>query len=572
MNLRRTLLTLFLLAALALPIGAQDGEVRVRAALAQPSVSEEDVVQLTVSATAPTNLQNILVKFPTLRDFDKIGEQTSRSYSQINGRISSTVSVVYNLFPKRRGTFTIPAMDVEVDGAIYRTEPLTVTITEGRSGDELIVRYRPSTRTAFVGEQITVDLELLFRVRVSNYEMADEPTLEGFVVLQDTSTNPNLTVEEVTYQGQIYNRAVLRRQILFPLSSGEKFIEPVTFRVYYRTTGFDFNTRIASRKTERVRIEVKPLPAGAPADFTGAVGAYKLDWSVDPLDVNAGEPMTVRITLTGRGDIERAPDIRPPLPDGFEIINAANTAQTVNAEGVWGGEKRWEYIVIPSAPGEFEYGPLTFSYFNPRTSRYESVTAPAVHINIGESERPARLVIPTPEQADSTEGDIRYLKTDPGVLSGTAGGLAAELWFWLLLLAPPTVIAMLFAFRQFNANGSRDLAGTRKRQALAKARTALEKARARGDASPGGFEAVRAAIMHYFNDRFERSGVELSLAEVRDILVRRDLHASDAFEELARIVDTCEASRYAPSAMQGASPGRLAAEAIKALETLETAL
>lgn len=551
---------------------AQEGEVRVRASLSQPTVSEEDVVQLTVSATAAYNLQTINVKFPLLRDFDKLGEQTSRSFSQVNNRVTTTVSIIYNLYPKRRGTFTIPALEVEVGGATYLTEPLTVTVTESRSGNELIVRYSPSTRSAWVGEQITLDLELLFRVRVSNYEIADEPTLEGFIVVQDLPANPNATIDEVEYQGQVYNRAVLRRQMLFPLSSGEKYLEPLTFRIYYRTTGFDFNTRIASRKTERVRIDVKPLPSGAPDSFSGAVGAYKLDWSVDPIAGKAGEPVTVKIVLTGRGDIERAPDIRPPLPEGFEIINAATSAQTVNADGVWGGEKRWEYIVIPDTPGERPFGPLEFSYFNPRTARYESLTAPAVNLSIAESERPARLAIPTPEPGDEREGDIRYLKSTPGTFTHNGESITSAPWFWIALLVPLLANAAVLAVTSLRRNGGRDQSGARRRQALSTARATLEKARARGDASSGGFEQVRMAVMRYFADKFERPGIELSLGEVRELLVRHDQHASEAFEHLARIVITCEASRYAPSALQGASPGRLASEAIQHLENLDASL
>lgn len=118
-------------------------------------------------------------------------------------------------------------------------------------------------------------------------------------------------------------------------------------------------------------ITVKPLPAGAPADFGGAVGDFRLE-AVMPdarLAANSGATYTVRISGTGNLTFVQAPTLT--LPTSFEQYNV-RTTESINATAAGiTGYRQFEYPFIARAEGEYEVAPVRFSYFDPTRMQYE---------------------------------------------------------------------------------------------------------------------------------------------------------------------------------------------------------
>src|SRR5262249_50236022 len=62
--------------------------------------------------------------------------------------------------------------------------------------------------------------------------------------------------------------------------------------------------------SQPVVLVVLPLPEqGKPADFSGAVGRFTMEVRASPLEVTAGDPVTLTATLRGEGDLS---SVTPP--------------------------------------------------------------------------------------------------------------------------------------------------------------------------------------------------------------------------------------------------------------------
>jgi hypothetical protein len=564
---RVVLLTLLMISLAAHPASAQQNEIRVDASLSSDTITEEDILQLIVSITASSSLSDIDVQLPPLRDFDKIGENTSSQFSQFNLEVRSVLSYIYNLRPKSRGTFTIPPVTVKVAGRTFTTQPLQVTVTPGRSGDEIILRQSIDRDNVYIGQQITLTTELLFRVNVLGYDVIEEPAPEGFVVQRD-ETLKQVTLEEIEFNGQSYYRAVLGRQFLFPLAPGSKEIKPPSFQVEYRPTGFGMGTKLARRTAEPLSVNVKPLPSlGRPDGFDGAVGDYTLEWSVSDTACRVNEPLTLSVELNGKGDIERAPDAKPSLPAGLELINSRSEQNAAVRDNRWGGRKRWEFILIPNRAGQATLGPLNYPFFDPETGRYNIASTAPIQLTIAPPAQVASSAPSAPSEAETSEWDIRYIKTPSAPLTVQGRPFYQSPLFWVVVLTPLFANALIFAGTKLLRRGRAREPQWRRRKALSSAIKNLSRAGAKSDPA-----AVGAALMTYFAEKLDIRDRALSLADVRAALVHRDLHEHPLFVELSGIMEACDSARYAPIPQTSRGIKELAADAARALAALDELL
>ena len=561
--------SLILVLLLAANAAAQD-DVRVEARLSSPEITEEETVQLIISISTAGNIDtnDIDIKLPPLPDFEQYEAQTSRQFSQVGNRISSIISIGYVLRPLRRGSIPIGSASVTVAGQTYVTEALNLVVTESRSGELIIVRQNPDRERVYVGEPIVVETQLYFRVRVLNYEVAEQPLVEGFVVEKD-DTLQQVPMEEIEFNGQPYYRATLLRNIYFPLSPGTKEIKPLRLQVHYRDSGFSMNTKIARRDTNALRIEVKPLPErGRPEGFEGAVGRFDIDWHLNADSGAVNEPLTLSIALAGNGDIERAPEVKPQFPESFEIINTKTSGESGMSNGRWIGMRNWEIILIPSRAGEFTLGPLSYPYFNPETESYEVAAAEPITLTIAPpAASPRSAAAPEPSAAGG-EFDIRYIKTPAGPLTDQGTPFYASPAFWALILVPLLINAVILAAVRLLKGGLGVDRESRRRKALTAAVRRLAGASGAGD--PGA--EIRAAVLGYFADKLKLEIAGLSINDVRAALVRADLHEHPLLEELTDVLHACDAARYAPEGSRASDSAALAGRAAKALDEMEELL
>jgi hypothetical protein len=127
---------------------------------------------------------------------------------------------------------------------------------------------------------------------------------------------------------------------------------------------------------EAIELEIKPLPtAGRPPSFSGAVGQFKFSAEGNPPQVKIGDPITMKMLVSGRGNFDRvnAPTVAEPA--GWHVYPATGNFTADDELGV-SGTKSFEMAVVPEEK-HTTMPVVEFSYFDPEAGKYVTLTSPA---------------------------------------------------------------------------------------------------------------------------------------------------------------------------------------------------
>ena len=322
------------------------------------------------------------------------GPNTSQSYQIINGSMSGSVAYSYVLYARQTGKYIIQPATVDYKGKQVKTQPIQIEVVQGKPqqkqqataeanianiGDNLFIRAIADKKRARVGEQITITYKLYTRVSVSGYDLTKAPTYEGFWS-EDIEQSQQPTVVNETYEGKQYRVAIIKRTALFATQSGTLKIAPLevqcAVQVQTRRRSNDpfdiFNdpffqqtqTQQLTFKSNPLAFSIEPLPSHAPKDFAGAVGEFTFTASTDKNEVHAGDPITLRLTISGTGNISLLTMPKPVLPTDLEVYEPKITNDIDRTGGIIQGKKTAEYLLVPRNPGKRTIDPIPFAYYD----------------------------------------------------------------------------------------------------------------------------------------------------------------------------------------------------------------
>lgn len=529
------------------------------------------------------------LRIPEMTDFEILmGPSTSTmsSTSIINGKVSSTITyrITYVLYPKQTGTFTIPSATATIKKGTHKSNTLTIKVlpadqATGSSGaqpatssgttspqvaaDQIFIRAIPSKTNVYEQEGLTITYKLYTRVGIGGFENPKFPEFKGFMA-QEVELPANQQWDMEHYNGVNYRTAILKQTVLYPRESGQLTIDKGSFDVILqlrvsnprRGSIFDdfFETYQDVKKTlysNPVTINVKPLPFGKPADFCGVAGQLTISSSINATEVTANDAVTIKVTLSGSGNLKMLPTPELNFPQDFEVYDPkVENRFNVTAKGV-SGSKVIEYLVIPRFAGTFEIPAATLSYFDLSTGTYNTLTTSPYTLNVAKGEGNEQTVTGTftnKEQVRLLSSDIRYLKTN-FTLHQPTGLLVTKTWYWLtyVLLAVGFALCLFIYRKQAKANA--DISRVRNRKANKVAVKRLKEA-ARYMAEQKGeafYEALLKALWGYTSDK-----LTIPLSRLTKETIDSELAAFNVCEalrsEYASILQACEYARYAPVA------------------------
>ena len=530
-------------------------------------------------------------RIPELDGFDILmGPSTSTSVSIINGRTEKSMSYTYVLLPQREGTFTIDAASATVKKTQYVSNKLTVKVlpadktqsgnngttsqqrqaqnvqpAQSLSAENLFIRAIPSRTKVMEQEGLLLTFKLYTRVDVSGFENAQFPEFKGFLA-QEIDLGQNAPVDMENYKGLNYRTYVLKQTVLYPQQSGTLDIESGSFDVVVRvrtaSTGsrsfFDdfFDTYQDVRKTVKtapLKIEVEPFPFGKPSDFNPFTGSLKLTSSVTPTTLKTDEAVTVKLVLTGNGNMKmlKTPDV--VFPADFDVYDPKVTnAFKTTAQGVT-GSKTIEYLAIPRFGGTFTIPAVTLSYFDVATKSYKTLTTEPCTLEVERGEGSAAQVVSGDYTANKQNvrhlgEDIRYLKTGDLNLKPLREPFYGHSLFFLLYAVPLLLCAVVLIVYRKQVRDNADVARQRTRKANKVAVKRLKKAAVylKAQDRTHFYDEVLQALWGYTADK-----LNIPLSQLTKDTVDAQLEAHRVGEEIRReykdILETCEFERYAPA-------------------------
>jgi hypothetical protein len=429
------------LLAVALAAPVQD-PVRVSATLTRDrvAVGEATTLQITVDTRGGAVDQFVMPALPPELEVLGTSDFSQTQISVPGGRSRVTRRDIL-LSSRMPGAYRIPAFTVEVAGASYRTNPLTLVVSAGSgysasprppglSGapptSTLTVMVSPDT--VYVGQQVLMRAEVTFsddvRTRQSRPPSFDPPAPAGFWVqeLPDPVTVVVRVRDGRPVESQNYRRAY------FPLSAGD-FAFPPAHLYYDVRRGFLSAPESRRLSSDSARLVVLPLPQeGRPANFGGAVGRLEARASLRPQRIAVGEATVLEVELQGHGNVKGLPQpVLPPLATADVFSPSQESHVEVINERV-GGTKRFRWVVVPQEPGELVIPPIEYSYFDPELRQYVRLQT-----------EPLELV------AEPRPGNVARVAADTA-LRPLRPGRGAEPLAWVLspLFAAAQLLPLLF--------------------------------------------------------------------------------------------------------------------------------
>lgn len=533
-----------------------------------------------------TNLQRQAIDYPDFKDFQVLGgPNVSQQVQMANGVTNQSITYSFYLRATAEGTYTIGAASTKIGGKQVSTRPLKVTVSKGSAPanssnpgtnarqsnqnleaqikDALFLRTLITKKDVYQGEQITVTYKLYNQIQPYELELTKAPEYDGF-------WKENVKIQDAPQQVEVYNdeqyrTRVIYQDIVFPQRPGKLTIDPmelscvIQVQTQSRRRRSIFDDFFPSYQQypykfggQKLAINVKPLPSNKPADFSGLVGKLNMDMSLDKTETETGSPITVKVKLSGQGNMRKISEPQLEFPPDFEVYDPNVKESSSRNGGILGGSRTYEYLVIPANPGTFEIPPLTTSYFDPESETYKRVSSPAYTIKVV-GEPTGRGPGPTTKQEVSVlEEDIRYIETG-GISSWEKSENKGENpgIFWGLYGLPFLLLILLAGYRQRQDARSADVVGTRRRKANKQALNRLKQAKTHLDAQEqkAFYNEVIRSIWGYLGDKLNMGQSEMSRENIRENLLKRQVSEQNV-EVLKGILDTCEMALFAPSAVQ----------------------
>jgi hypothetical protein len=553
---------------------AQD--VKFTAATSHNSVKTGDRFQ--IEFTANTTISNF--KAPKLSNFRVLsGPNQSTNMSWVNGKTAHTISYSYVLMATKEGEFTIGPAKGIANGKAYATNSIKITVGKGvkvqqnphqnnnntnkqaNVSDDLYIKSSVNKTKVHQGEQIIATYQLYTRVNISGNELVKNADLNGFWS-QEIDLGQSQWKQEII-GGYRWNVAAIRKIVLFPQRSGNLEIDPLEmkFIVQRRSQGrghtvFDqFFGKVENieynLKSKPIKITVTPHPSPSPDGFNGAVGKFDMKMDVSTNEIKANEAVNIKIKIKGTGNINLIENPKIDFPQDFETYDPKiNDKITTTATGV-SGSREFDYLVIPRHAGKFIIDPISFSYFNPSTKKYSTITTDPIEINVlksdGSTADNAVYTSANKEDIKMIGEDIRYIHSNETKISHSNEDFYGSWKFYLSLFLAPFLFLLTYVFRNRIRAAQSDLVGVRRKKASKVASKLLSSAKQSlaSNNKNAFYEDISKALFGYIGDKLNIAVAELNQNNIKEKLTL--INVNDATtKELIDTIELCDMARFAP--------------------------
>ncbi len=504
------------------------------------------------------------------------GTMSSQSTQIINNQYTSTTTLTYTyvLQAIQEGEFTINPAKITVDGKEYTSNSLTVKVTPS-SGNNKGSRQQPSrqnrnnqrqypgtnrqnTRNAFIetnvtknnpylGEEIIVTYDLYYRINITRGGTSKHlfPGFYTKVLKEDYNISPEI-VQRVN--GIQYYKAEIKKVALFPQKTGEITVEPLEFDCRVEDW---FRYDVITLKANEIKIDVKPLPLkNKPVNFSGAVGYFDLKSSVNKTNLSVNDALTLKITIAGKGNLELIDAFDITFPPDFEVYDprVVNNIHS-SGRGVT-GSRTFEYLIIPRNSGEFEIGPVNFTYFDPSKEKYITDKTSAYKITVekgaGDGSNVSYSGV-SQEDVQYIGQDIRHIMTGPYHLQKINAYFFSSWRFYLYVGIPLVLMVLIVLIRKSQQKKHRNIALMKHKRATKVARQNLKKAYKflNAGTKEDFYVEISRAMWGYISDKFNIKRASLSMDSVQDKLSEKGVK-KEITEQFISTLKNTEFARFAP--------------------------
>ena len=524
---------------------------------------------------------------PSIKGFDVLmgPSRSQQSNTQIvNGNVTSTSSITftYILMANNAGEYTIPGASIVADGDQMVSNSVRIKVLPQDQGDsnssssssthsssgtgvsnqDLFITASASKTNVYEQEAFVLTYKIYTRESNLQLNNAKLPDFKGFHSQEiEMTTNARWTPEH--YQGRNYYTTVYRQFVLFPQQSGKLYIDPAQFQM---TVGkpvqsddpfdafFNGGSNVIEIKksisTPKIAINVNPLPAGKPADFSGGVGEFNISSSINNKELKTNDAITIKLVISGTGNLKLISNPEIKFPDDFEVYDPKVDNQVrLTREGLT-GNKVIEYLAIPRHAGTYKIPGVSFSYFDIRSKSYKTLKTEEYVINVEKGAGNADQVIANftnKEDLKVLGEDIRYIKQNEVTLQPNGSFFYGSMTYWLFYIIPALAFIIFFIIYRKQAAENANVAKMRTKKAnkVATKRMKLAGKLLSENKKDAFYDEVLKALWGYISDKLNIPVSRLSKDNIEEKLRNHGVN-EELIKEFLNALNDCEFARFAP--------------------------
>ena len=537
---------------------------------------------------------------------------TSSSFQIINGKTSQSSSVTYTyiLCANQNGTFTIPAASIKVDGNQISSNAVKILVTgqaqsgagqSGNNGGRRAQQQEPQMRDA--GSAISAN-DLFIRVSANKKHVVEQepvlltykvytlvdltqlegkmPDLQGFHTQEvPLPQQKSFSIEQLN--GRPYRTVTWSQYVMFPQITGKLKVPSLTFNgiVVQRNRYVDpfeafFNGGSGYVEVKKaiqapgVEIVVDPLPE-RPLGFSGGVGRFNLSASIDKNEVKANDPITLRVVVSGVGNLKLIKRPQVNFPKDFDVYDPKQTDKTKLTTNGLEGNMVYDFLVVPRHQGEFDIPGVEFIYYDTTAKQYKTLKSESFHIHVEKGEGGSSTIQDFSGQEDvkMLANDIRHIKLGNARQRPSDQYFFGSQWYWIAIIVLLGAFVSLFVIFRQRAIANADVVGARAGRAnkVATKRLKVAAKLMKAGRSSEFYDEVLRALWGYVGDRLNIPVAQLSQDNIRERLSDRSVDSATVDQFLDAIAE-CEFERYAPGDPTG-NMNKVYTKAMTAIESIE---
>jgi len=560
---RRILLITLVLFILASVAQAQTPEWEVE--IDKTDVTTDDIIGLSIVVHDAGNVSQPVL--PDLPDFQVLGSSRSSQMTITNGNISSETIYLYSLRPITTGDLVIDPIEITIDGQTHTSQALLVHVEQGTqpiipnldpslaalTENDFFMEASVDKANPYLGQQIIYKVRAFLREGLRLNAPYDLPEFSNFWRYGTEQAADRQIVETANGRFHVFEFDT----IAFPMLPGEQTIAPTVL-------GVEGALEKDNLHTQPVTVQVQPLPQPAPDNFQGAVGQFTVAAVVDTRTVAVDEPITMRVTIGGVGNLETLPEpLWPELANWRSFADDSGSQMSVQ-NGRLSGQRVYQRILIPTSGGDYILPAIEYTYFNPEAGQYETASTDPIPVTVTGDVLPAATPPPAaaaPIPVEPATNDIRPIKPAPTSLTITQLPITQLPLYWLLWTIPLLILTA-------------DLLRTRRQQqfdpVMARRSQAARQAMQQLQTGPDPHTAVYQALTDYLSLKLDQPITGLTQAHLSQLLQQQGVPA-EVTEQVALLLKWSEIARFAP--INGGTQAREAvAQTKKVITKLEQVL
>lgn len=504
---------------------------------------------------------------PSFEKFKVVGGPSqSISNSWINGERTYSKTYTYFLAPKKRGSTNIGQASIEVKGVIYKTSPIEINVTaavdvpkdpndpEYLASESIDLVAEISKTDPYLNEAISVVYKLYIaeNTGIRTWNEIDKPRYNDF--WSQNIDVKELKVQEGLYKGENYRFVVLKKTVLFPQKTGELSLEPLTLDISVEVPSNrrDIFGRRATTTVNRTvtagnrNIEVKPLPKqGRPENFSGAVGEFDFEVESSKKTLTASEAFNLKLEVSGKGNLMLFELPEPILPSSLEIYDPEHSEDIKTSLNGTKGRILDNYTIVTNESGQYPIPPISFSFFNPKTKRYDTINSKKIIINASENPYVSKNNVDNISKIESKDSKFSSIYTSTKLEPIEKDDFFKSALFWLLFITPLFFIPAIIIYTKIKGKRAMDFEGNKIRKNRKLAKKYLSEAKKNIGNKESFYEALERALHSYLKAKLKIKTVDLSKDRIKSLLDNNSI-SSSIVTVFVKLLESCDFARYTP--------------------------